>query len=94
LYFFNSSGDYAHETLNALKQIKAPKMASMLEEAIKIFPSSPVPKDIEKRRRLMEEIPESINNKWINLENEFYTYPEHLAGLVIQYIQDNIDKFK
>src|SRR5690606_3072341 len=82
-YFFNSSGEYAHETLIALKQIKAPKMAEILNRAIKVYPTLPIPKDTEQRREHMEEIPESVSETWDKLDDEFYKYPENLAGLVI-----------
>lgn len=88
-YFFNSSGEYAHETIIALKEIKAPLMADILNRAIKVFPELPIPKDSEQRREFMEDIPESISDTWDKLDDEFYKYPENLAGLVIEYIKAN-----
>jgi len=82
-YFFNSSGEYAHETLNGLKEINAPKMANILNEAIEVFPIAPIPKDTEKRRTLMEDLPENISDRWDMLDHNFYEYPENLAELVI-----------
>lgn len=93
-YFFNSSGEYAHETLIALKEINAPKMADILNNAIITFPNSTIPKDTETRRELMEELPESISEKWDDLDNQFYEYPENLAGLVIEYVKKNKGEFE
>jgi len=93
-YFFNSSGDYAHETLEALERINAPQMRNILDEAIKSFPITPVPKDTEKRRKFMEDLPESISNNWVRLDNEFYEYPENLARLVIEYVKKNKRSFE
>ncbi len=88
-YFFNSSGGYAHETLIALKEIKAPLTADILNRAIRVFPTLPVPKDTEQRREYLEDIPASISEIWEKLEDEFYEYPENLEGLVIEYAKAN-----
>lgn len=93
-YFFNSSGEYAHETLKALEEINAPEIGELLNQAIKIFPSLPIPKNTEVRRELMENLPEKISDKWDKLDDEFYKYPENLAGLVIRYVKDNKEKFE
>jgi len=92
-YFFNSSGEYAHETLIALEEIKASQMAEILNRAIKVFPSLPIPKDSEQRRGHMEDIPESVSETWSKLDDEFYKYPENLAGLVIEYVKANRKEF-
>lgn len=55
-FFFNSSGDFSHETLDALKVIKAERTAILLEKAIAEFPNAKVPKDTAERRELMEKI--------------------------------------
>jgi hypothetical protein len=93
-YFFNSSGEYAHETLSALKEINAPKMTELLNQAIKAFPTLPIPKDTEKRRGNMDDIPEKIHEIWDKLDDEFYKYPENLAGLVIEYVKKNKSQFE
>jgi hypothetical protein len=92
-YFFNSSGKYALETLIALKEIKAPQMAEILNRAIKVFPVLPIPKETEQRRKHMEDIPENVLEFWDILDEEFYKYPENLAGLVIEYVKSNKTDF-
>lgn len=93
-YFFNSSGKYAHEALIALEEINAPKMASLLREAISIFPNSPIPKDTGDRRELMDGLPDSILNKWDKLDEQFYKYPDDLTMLVIKYVKENKKHFQ
>ncbi len=93
-YFFNSSGEYAHETLKALEEIKAYQMAEILNNAIKAFPTLPIPKDTEQRRELMEDISENISETWDKLDDKFYEYPENLAGLVIEYVKVNKREFE
>ncbi|MEO0895343.1 MAG: DMP19 family protein [Bacteroidota bacterium] len=93
-YFFNNSGAYAHETLRALQAIKAPKVAALLQQAIKAFPTTPIPKDVEKRREFMDELPQEIKDIWNNIDEAFYTYPENLTELVISYVRKNAKEFQ
>ena len=93
-YFFNSTGEYAYETLKALEEINANQTAKILNSAIKAFPTLPVPKDTEQRRELMEDIPDNISENWDKLDDEFYEYPENLAGLVIEYVKTNKKEFE
>ena len=93
-YFFNSSGDYAHETLEGLKKIGAFKTAKLIEEAYKYFPENPVPKDTEERREILENIDSQTSEKWTELEDKFYLYEENIGGLVLEYVRNNINEFK
>ena len=93
-FFFNSSGDYSHEALRALEEIGASKTADLVEQAIKAFPSLPIPKDTEVRRPLMNDLPESISDTWDELDGKYYEYPEDIAGLIIEYVKKNKDKFQ
>jgi hypothetical protein len=93
-YFFNSSGDYANEALEALKKIGAFKTAKIVEEAYRYFPENPMPKDNEKRRELLENINEQTSEKWTQLEDKFYLYEENLGGLVLAYVRKNISEFQ
>lgn len=93
-YFFNSSGEYAYETLTALEQVGASKAAELLEQAIKAFPQLPIPKDTEQRRELMEDLPERISDIWEQLDDKFYEYPDNIGGLTIAYVKNNKEQFE
>ncbi len=93
-YFFNSSGEYAHETLTALEEIGAYKTAELLEQAIKVFPQLPIPKDTEQRRELMKNLPQQVSDVWGQLDDEFYEYPDNIAGLAIEYVKNNKKQFE
>ena len=93
-FFFNSSGDYANETLEALKRIGATKNAKIVEEAYSYFPENPIPKNNEKRREILENIDEQTSEKWTQLEDKFYLYEENIGGLVLDYVRKNINEFK
>jgi hypothetical protein len=92
-YFFNSSGENAHETLIALEKINAPKTAKLLTDAISVFPKLPIPKDTNVRRKLMDNLSDKISNTWDELDNQFYKSQEHIGGLVINYVRENKNHF-
>ena len=92
-YFYNSSGDYADETLESLRKIGATKTAKLVESAFKIFPVQPIPKDNEKRREILKSIENQTSEKWNQLEDEFYLYEENIGGLVLEYVRQNKSKF-
>jgi hypothetical protein len=91
-FFFNSSGDYTHEILSAYEKIYAYKTADLIATAIKAFPVSPVSKDTEIRREIMRNLNESTTKVWDDLDDKFYEYEDNIAGLLIDYIKQNIKK--
>lgn len=93
-YFFNSSGDHANETLESLKKIGALKTAKIVEEAFSYFPEVPIPKDNNKRRKLLEKIDTQTSEKWNELDDKFYLYEENIGGLVLEYVRQNKAEFK
>ena len=89
-YFFNSSGNYAHETLIALKAIGANNTAKMLQNAINEFPDHLVPKDWEKRQKIVTRIEAKANPVWDKLDDEYFAITpatEYLDDLCIDYIK-------
>jgi hypothetical protein len=86
-FFFNSTGTYAHECLDAYNEIGAFKTAEIIYEAIRNFPELPVPKDTATRRLLMQNLDNKIVEAWNALDDKFYEYEEDIAGLVIDYIR-------
>jgi hypothetical protein len=93
-FFWNTSGNTAHETLAALKAIGAPKAAAMLEEAIALFPGGRVVPDREARERVLEEMGEAPREKWFALDGSFYEYPDDLTALMRAYVEKNRAKFR
>lgn len=93
-FYWNASGNFAHETLDGLKTIKAKKMADILEKANAVWPDQQVPRDITERQELHEEIEEQADPVWEACDNEFYTYPDNIAGLLLDYVRENKSSFK
>jgi len=92
-FFFNSSGNFTHETVVSLNAIGANKTAKILQEAIDQFPLSKVPIDQEERRELLEKIESEADPIWSELDQQFYNYEDDLNELNIQYIKQNRNSF-
>ena len=92
-FFFDSSGDYAHETVESLKAIGANKTAMLLQQAIAQFPNQTVPKNRDERRKILEQIEEKSIEIWEELEHKFYAYEDDLNTLNLAYVKLNKDKF-
>ena len=92
-YFTNSSGRYAHQTVETLKLIGANNFAKILQKAIDKFPKKVVPQDDEEREEIVEQLEEKNDEIWEKLDDKFYEYPEDLNQLNINYIIQNKDFF-
>jgi hypothetical protein len=92
-YFTNSSGRYAHQTVETLKLIGANKFATILQKAIDKFPNKTVPQDDQQREEIVEKIEDKNDEVWDKLDDKFYEYPEDLNELNINYIMQNKEFF-
>ena len=86
-YFINSSGDFAHETINSLKIIGANRTADILQSAIDQFPDKKVPSDRDERIELVAQVEETANEKWEDLDQKFFEYKDNLNSLNIEYVK-------
>ncbi|MES2332234.1 MAG: DMP19 family protein [Bacteroidota bacterium] len=93
-YFYNSSGEYSHETLNALKLINAPITLKILEKAISYWPNSTVPKETSIRREeLLDTVEKKAESEWEKLTKAYWDDEENLFEKLFQFILDNSIKF-
>ncbi len=86
-FFYNTSGAYAHEVLEAYEAIGANESADLVNQALKNFPELPVPKDVFFRRSFMGELDSSIEGKWDIIEQLFLNSKEDIVTLLIDYIK-------
>lgn len=93
-FYFNSSGDYAHETLDGLKTIGANKMADILAKANSVWPDQTVPKDRTERQEVQETIEEQADPVWGQCDDDFYEYPDDIAGLLLDYVKQHKSDFE
>jgi hypothetical protein len=92
-YFFNSSGDFAHQTVQSLIKIGAKKTADILQKAIDQFPDTNVPQDRTERQELLKQIEEEANPIWEELDQKFFAYEDNLNALNIKFVENNKGKF-
>lgn len=92
-FYFNSSGDFAHETITSLKAIGANKTAMIVENANDQFPDKIVPKDRATRQEILSQIENKVNGIWEELDQKFFAYEEDLNSLNMDYIRKNKNEF-
>jgi hypothetical protein len=91
-FFFNSSGQFAHEIFQAYLAIKAETTIDILTKAIHLFPEIPVPKDARIRQQILMEKDSNID-LWDTLDTDFYKYEDNIIELTLNYVRENISHF-
>ena len=92
-FFLSPSSEYAHETLQALREIGAKAEADLLQKAIDKFPDSTVPKDFRTRINAITHIWEADEDAWGDYADRRYNSDNFLA-LLIEYIWNNRTEFR
>lgn len=92
-YFWNSSGNFVHQTIKSLQLIGADKTANILQTAIAQFPNNIVPEDLTVRQEVIEQIEESANEVWGALDQKFFAYEDDLNALNLEYVRQNKQAF-
>lgn len=89
-YYYNSYGDNALETVDALRAIGANETAELLLESFEVFPATTSSQIREERWAQLEALSEPKNEKLSALDDKFYEYPNDLADLLTSYIKSNL----
>lgn len=92
-FFFNSSGDYASETVEALREIGALKTAVILQKANSVYPNGLVPKDRDEREQYLLDN-EEVGKALSEADDAFYGCEENLAELSYTYVMNNRGQFR
>ncbi len=93
-FYFNTSGNYYNDIVNALEKVKSIKFLDLLKRSSTPFPDYIIPIGKDERQIILETIEEEAEELWENLEQEFYKYEENIYDLLIDYIRENIDHFR
>ena len=93
-FFYNTSGEFSHEVLQAFITIEANETASILYKALRLFPELPVPKDIILRRQFMGKLKIEDLELWSNLELDLVNTKEDIVNLTIAYIKKHKANFQ
>jgi hypothetical protein len=92
-FFYNSSGDFANETLGSLNAIGAIRTAELLKKALMAF-GGELPTNRNKRELLLDKLlTDSISEILDKCDTEFYQYVDNLEELNYEYILSNKDFF-
>jgi hypothetical protein len=92
-YFENSSGRYANDTIDMLREIGADRTAKILEEAIAFFPNKKVPTDEDLKMGAYNQIKDEANKGWDMLDSQFFKYEDDLNQLNMEYVKSHKDYF-
>lgn len=92
-FFYNSSGDFSNELVNAFHEIGAVKTAEICKRAISAF-GTDIPTDRTARQDMLEacetdEVDEILND----CDMAFYEYEEDLTGLNYTYVLSHRESF-
>jgi hypothetical protein len=85
-YYFNSSGDFATETVSALSRIGAIRTAQLLVQANGLFPTQPPPKNREQRIAELDRFTDRAAAIWRALETDFYRDPDKIEKRLVEYL--------
>jgi len=93
-FFYNTSGAFAHQVLDAYQAIGAEESAAIVSQAIALFPDLPVSKDLFIRRQLLSNLKQTVLDEWEKLETQFFISEEAIVTLLIDYITINKTYFE
>lgn len=93
-FFYNTSGAFAHQVLDAYQAIGAEESAAIVSQAIALFPDLPVSKDLFIRRQLLSNLKHTVLDEWEKLETQFFISEEAIVTLLIDYITINKTYFE
>jgi len=85
-YYFNTSGDWAFDTPNALLEIGATHTAAIVERGNVLFGDSGPSPDSTIRQDQLDGLSESAQDKLHALDDEFYRYNDDLSALLAAYL--------
>ena len=75
-FFFNPSADYASETLAALEDVGAHRVAELLRQGMALFPSGRPANDHEARQAQMDVFADAEEQVFAELDDQYYELME------------------
>ena len=89
-FFWDSSGKFSHEILEAYERIGAHKTASIIYDAFLLFKEIPIPKDLDLRRSILSNFKSDV---WNTLDQEFYDCSDNVVLLILEFVRGNNSYF-
>lgn len=88
-YYYNAGGDNAGQVGEALREIGAEFTAGLVTQANAVWPDSNPPLDQETRSDQCAELPESADETWERLDEQFYDDRDNRLGLLYDFVDRN-----
>lgn len=85
-FFWNSSGQFSHEILEAYEAIGATKTATLIYNAFTAFGEIPIPKDNAFRKKMLIDLK---SEAWDVLDQAFYKSKENIVPLILSFVARN-----
>ncbi len=82
-FFYNSSGDFSNEVVDAFTEIGASKTAEICEKALAVF-NGKVPVDRDEREELLDDL--DCDDVLNECDDAFYNYEDDLEALNYAYV--------
>ena len=93
-FFYNFSGDFAHELVHAFTEIGAKKTVEICKKSLGVFPQD-LPVDVDERQEMLEEMEsDEIEEIFNACDDEFYEYEDDLNTLNYNYIMKHKEFFR
>src|SRR5439155_23515124 len=94
LFFMNSTGDLAAETVDALGRIGAYKTMALVKEAMSVFPPPGPAAARQSREAQLKALPASARATWDRLDKAFFAYPDDLPTLMRSFVTAHAADFR
>ena len=92
-YFASGDGDTAEFAPRALRTIGARSCASLVERALRLVSSSPLPESRGARAELLESLPQAVVDRLERIDQAFFAYPDDLTSLLYAYVSRHPEVF-
>jgi hypothetical protein len=92
-YFWNSAGDRAAATTEALDAIGAPLTADTLRQAMSRFPGGSPPTDQTTRQDVLADLQDELGDVFSTEDTAFFEYQEDLSSLLGDYVRRHREDF-
>ncbi len=92
-FFYNTGGMHADGIRNALRILGANKHAHAFEHALRVFPRSVVPVDVDERRALLKSIAKKRRLAVFEPEEEIFSNEENIWPFFRQYFERHQSEF-
>jgi len=89
-FFWNASGQFAHEILEAYHKIEATETAECIYNSFVAFGEIPIPKNTNERQLILSKLSPEI---WDDLNEKFYKCKDNIVALILNFVTKNIKNF-